>query len=272
MARGIAPYDDRSEPLGLSRSSWAWESRLADFDNDGVLEAMQATGFLKGSIDRWAELQELAMGNDDLLSHPGVWPRLRSGDDLSGHERDPFLVRSAGGRYVDIGAEIGVSGEEVSRGIATADIDGDGDLDFAVANQWEPSFLFRNDSDGANAFLGLHVLVPPVGAEDPENGSMVRAGHPGADTPGFPAIGAQAVVRLPGGRRLVAQVDGGTGHSGKRSPDLHFGLGAHGTPTRVPVELTWRDRTGVVHRATYELAPGWHTIVLGSSNGEEASL
>jgi hypothetical protein len=269
MQRGIAPYDDRSEPLGLSRSSWAWESRLADFDNDGVLEAMQATGFLKGTVNRWAELQELAMGNDDLLSHPAVWPLLRSGDGLSGHERDPFLVRSASGRYADIGVELGVSGEEVSRGIATADVDGDGDLDLAVANQWEPSFLFRNDARGGNGFLGLHLLLPPAGTADPA--FAVRSGHPGADTPGYPAIGAEARVHLSDGRRLVAQVDGGTGHSGKRSPDLLFGLGPHAAGP-VMVELTWRDRTGAVHRTRCDLAPGWHTVVLGTPIGEEAAL
>src|SRR5207237_451123 len=30
MRRGIAPYIDRSESLGLSRSSWGWDCRLAD--------------------------------------------------------------------------------------------------------------------------------------------------------------------------------------------------------------------------------------------------
>ncbi len=40
-----------------------------------------------------------------------------------------------------------------------------------------------------------------------------------------PAIGAAATVFLPDGRRMTAQVDGGNGHSGKRSQDLHFGLG-----------------------------------------------
>jgi hypothetical protein len=44
----------------------------------------------------------------------------------------------------------------VTRGIALADVDGDGRLDFAVANQWEPSFLFHNTAPNPGAFLGLH--------------------------------------------------------------------------------------------------------------------
>src|SRR5262249_36759765 len=52
MRAGVAPYIDRSESLGLARSDWAWDAKLADFDNDGVLEALQATGFVRGTVSR----------------------------------------------------------------------------------------------------------------------------------------------------------------------------------------------------------------------------
>jgi hypothetical protein len=80
------------------------------------------------------------------------------------------------------------------------------------------------------------------------------------------AISAAATVHLPDGRRLVAQVDGGNGHSGKRSPDLHFGLGrlaARDALTPLPVDLAWRGRDGAVHRETLRLAPGRYTLLLG---------
>ena len=83
MARGIAPYVDRSEPLGVSRSGWGWDARLADFDNDGTLEALQAIGFLRGNVNRWPELHEIAMGNDDLLSKPANNPFSPFEADLS---------------------------------------------------------------------------------------------------------------------------------------------------------------------------------------------
>ena len=182
----------------------AWDARLADFDNDGVLEAMQACGFIKGKINRWPELQALGTSNDQIVHNPRFWPSFQPGADLSGHDANPFFVRGADGRYHDIAPELGLAEPMVSRGIAIADVDGDGRLDFVTANQWGPSYLFRNESPGAGAFLGLR---------------LVRAN-------GSPAIGAVARVSLPDGRRLVAQVDGGNGHSGRRSPDIHFGLGA----------------------------------------------
>ena len=267
MSEGVAPYVDRSEPLGLSRSGWSWDVRLGDFDNRGLLEAVQATGFIKGKVYRWPELQELAMGNDELLSRPGSWPRFHADDDLSGGTHNPFFVRARDGRYYDIAPELGLDQSMVSRGIATADVDGDGRLDFAVANQWETSYFFHNDSPDAGAFLGLHLLLPLRRGE--AQTTKARVGHPGADTPGRPAIGAAATVQLPDGRRLVAQVDGGNGHSGKRSPDLHFGLGDLPAEAKVLVGLSWRDPAGRRHQEQLRLSPGWHTVMLAWPQAEE---
>lgn len=274
MKHGLAPYVDRSEQLGLSRSGWGWEARLADFDNDGVLEAVQATGFVKGDVNRWPELHELAMGNDELLSRSNIWPSFQPGDDLSGHQHNPFFVRGPDGRYYDLAPELHLDAPQVSRGIATADVDGDGDLDFAVANQWEPSTFYRNECPDCGAFLGLHLLLPLVG--DPrseadrtgegETKTSSYIGHPTPDTPGRPAIGATATVHHPDGRLLVAQVDGGNGHSGARSPDLHFGLGKIAPEAKLQVELRWRDSNGYVHQETWQLSPGWHTLLLGQRN------
>ncbi len=48
MRSGVAPFHDESERLGLSRSSWAWDAKIADLDNDGAGEVLQALGFVEG--------------------------------------------------------------------------------------------------------------------------------------------------------------------------------------------------------------------------------
>jgi enediyne biosynthesis protein E4 len=238
MQQGVAPYFDQSETLGLARSGWSWDARLDDFDNDGVPEALQAVGFLRGTVNRWPELHEIAMGNDQLLSNASVWHNFTAGDDLSGHLHNPFYVRGPDGRYYDIAAEMGMAEAHVSRGIAIADVDGDGRLDYAVANQWEDSYFYHNQSPAVGAFLGLRIK---------RNGVAV--------------IGAEASVWLPDGRRMTAQSDGGSGHSGKRSPDIHFGLGKISKQSLLRVQIRWRDELGV-HQRQYALTPAWHTVDL----------
>jgi hypothetical protein len=243
LREGIAPYHDASEDLGLSRSGWGWDARFADFDNDGVPEAIQAIGFARGTKNRWPELHELAMGNDNNMLHPAAWPHFEPGDDLSGHLHNPFFVRAKDGRYYDLAEEVGMADSFISRGLALADVDGDGDLDLAVANQWDRSWFYRNDAHHPGTSLGLDLRLPA--------GSGTR-----------PAVGAAATVYLPDGTRRIAQVDGGSGHSGKRAPLLHFGLGAAGARQPLKVDVRWRDGQGRVRSATYRLTPGRHTLLL----------
>lgn len=99
------------------------------------------------------ELQELDFYNDELISNPWGWPRFGSDDDLSGKQHNPFFVRTSDGRYYDIAGDIGLTQEYVTRGIATGDVDGDGDLDFAIAKQWEESWFFRNEFSNTNSAL-----------------------------------------------------------------------------------------------------------------------
>jgi enediyne biosynthesis protein E4 len=258
MQSGTAPYQERSESLGLARSGWSWDVRFGDFDNDGVPEIIQATGFVKGSVNRWPELQELAMGNDLMLRYPSHWPRFVPGDDLSGNDQDRFYVRSRSGRYFDLGSKVGLSEPFMTRGVAVADVDGDGRLDFVLANQWADSFFFHNVSQSIGGFLGVHLLLPVLPTR-----TLILDGHNRDQVRASPAFGARVTVFLPDGRRLVKQVDGGNGHSGKSSPDLHFGLGALGHQ-ELRVAFDWRNRQGKIQHQEALLAPGWHTVILGS--------
>lgn len=261
IRQGKAPYVQASEKLGVSRSGWGWDARMDDFDNEGKFEIVQATGFIKGKVNRWPELQSLGTSNDSLISNPRLWPSFRPGDDVSGQNTTAFFVEGSDHRYHNVAAEIGIASELMGRGIAVADVDGDGRLDFIIASQWGDSYLYHNESSGAGAFLGLHLLIP---VKNGPSAFQVRPGHPGEDLYGRPAFGATATVELPNGRKLYAQVDGGSGHSGKRSPDLHFGLGQISPDTTLKVNLAWRNGSGKVEHRTVWLKPGWNTIELGS--------
>ena len=91
MAKGRAPYVEAGEGLGLAHTGWAWDAKLEDFDNDGTLEAVQTTGFLKGTTSRWPEMQEMVITNDRLSHSPNAWPVLGPGDDIARQQPQPFL-------------------------------------------------------------------------------------------------------------------------------------------------------------------------------------
>jgi len=141
-------------------------------------------------------------------------------------------------------------------------------LDFAAANQWRPSYFYRNESADAGAFLGLRLRLPAAGGAAGPTRVCRGVSAPGLAT--RPAVGAQVSLAVGGGRLLVAQVDGGNGHSGKRSPDVHFGLGRHPPAREWAVELRWRDSEGRPRRQRLRLpGDGWYTVVLGR---EEAAI
>ncbi|MFD8530231.1 FG-GAP repeat domain-containing protein [Streptosporangium canum] len=292
LHEGQAPYDDRGEDLGLSRTGWSWDVKAADFDNDGTDEIMHATGSVRGA------------------------------NGLSGGGTNSFFVRGPGGRYVDVARRAGVGGDTVSRSFAVGDVDDDGRLDFAVANQWAASVLYRNNGVTA-PFVGLRLRLPagscgtatapPPSAPNapsahhlvsplstlisplPARPPLVRSRltlsalvgpapsgsgpppsrppliRPTAPGPAWtrPAIGATATVRLPGGSTLSRQLYPANGHNGVSAPELLFGLGGDAPGGPLPVELSWRDACGVLRTASVSVRPGWHRILLADGRASE---
>lgn len=231
---------------------------MADFDNSGQLTVVQTTGFVKGHINRWNWLQELAMANDLMLAEPHMWPNAEPGDDIAGSSPFAFWVREDNGRYVDLAPDLGMTDTTPSRGVAVADVNADGSQDFAVARQWGPPAYFRNTKPADGNFLGLRLHRPVAGAT------------PGATGPiGTPAYGALVKIVTKSGRTQVAQLDGGGGHSGKRSFDIFFGLGDEANQP-VSAEICWRDLNGTMHKQTLDLSPGWHDFMLTSQAQEVA--
>jgi hypothetical protein len=251
---GEAPFEDVSGADGTAWSGWSWDAKYADFANSGELDLTVTNGFVKGGTNRWPQLQELAMANDSLVSNPYFWPNATAGDDLAGNETLRFFVKGADGRYTDLAPELGLAVPIPTRGVATGDTDGDGRLDFAVARQYGEPVYYHNEAPDPGGYLNLN-LTREQGAVEGE-----------APAPGSPATGTQVTVTTADGKKYVQKVDGGSGHGGKRSTEVHIGLGDAGGPLQVRLE--WRDRDGQVHKQDLELSQGRHAYVLGESATE----
>ena len=264
MSAGIAPWVDRADDVGVAHSAWAWDTRFEDFDNDGVLELVQATGLVKGTVNRWPDLAQVGGGNDVFVKYQANWPKFLEGSEVDGSYPNPFWALGSDGRYVELSSTVFPGLIPATRGIAVADVDGDGVPEMVYANFWEDSTYIKNQS-ASGSFLGLHLLLPVKdgdGAVKPPTATRVHDGHP-SWREGTPAIGAFVEAETSDGRRLIRQVDGGNGHSGQRSPDVRFGLG-RASAAAIPVHITWRDFHGALHHEALSLAPGYHTVVLAA--------
>jgi hypothetical protein len=249
LDQGTAPYDNKAAEMNMAWTGWGWDAKIADFDNSGFPAVVQTDGFVKGSISRWNWLQELAMSNDLMLENPDMWPKAEPGDDIAGGQTLAFWVRRGDGSYANVSSQLGLAVPIPTRGVAVADTNGDGGQDFAVARQWGPPAFYRNDNKGNGNFLGLRLFRPAVN------------GDPGIV--GSPAYGAQVKITTADGHTQIAQLDGGGGHSGKRSFDVFFGLGNAGSQP-VSAEVCWRDLQGHMHIQTIKITNGWHDLMLTS--------
>lgn len=257
-ADNVPVFRPGAESLGLARTAFSWDNKIADLNNDGRAELLQATGFVRGAVNRWPEIQELALSNDAVIADPAVWPDLNDAD-ISGEAPRVVLTQTKDGRYANVGEASGLNDAGVMRGIAVADMDADGDLDWVEANQWADARLVVNDCTKCGDFVGLRILR----GDGPSSGSPkvidgLRVPH---ELGAVAAIGASVTVITAGGATFKSYVDGGNGHGGQSSTDIHLGTGPDQSgPNKVT--LTWRDTTGNLHSAEVEVGRGWHTVVL----------
>jgi hypothetical protein len=264
LSRGIAPFQQEAVKYGMAWTGWSWDVKMGDFLNNGELSVLQTDGFVKGDIDRWPWLQEMAMTNDDLLSNPAMWPNVQPGDDVAGRQSMAFYARKPDGKYVDISSQIGTAVRTPTRGLATADTTGTGALDFAIARQWGPPAFYANSSPHRGNYLDLRLYRPATGGA----ATGPSAARTGITNTGTPAYGATATVTTPNGT-AISQLDGGSGHGGFRSFEVHFGLGSYSGPATV--DLRWRDVNGQLHQQKLQLTPGVHSLVLTDTAKEASS-
>ena len=202
-------YETHSLFRGLDKGLFAYATSEAGIG----FATLPFVGFGAAFVDVDNDAQlDIAVANGHIMDNA---PEVRSGATYA--QRNLLFRNSSGRRFTEIGrsAGPGFALEKVSRSLATADVDNDGDVDLLISNNGQTADLLRNDGGkGGNA-----VLVRVVGVASNRDG-----------------IGTQ--LRLTAaGRTQLREVRAGSSYLGQNDLRQHIGIGS---ATRIDsLEVRW---------------------------------
>ncbi len=184
---GKAFFSDRNKDFGLaepSRGNVGFGTDFFDFDNDGDLDLIIAHGHVIMHAKETGKTSHFRQ-RDQLLENDG-----------SGHFR--LLEPKEAGSYFDW--------PNVTRGLATGDLDFDGDLDVVISARDEHPILLRNNLRELRNEEANSILLKLEGTSCNKD-----------------AVGALVAVEA-GGRRQIEEVRCGSSYQSRNDLRLHFGL------------------------------------------------
>lgn len=149
-------FSDVTASAGLRASGWATSAAFFDYDNDGDLDLLILRYM------QWRFDVDYRCGLETSYGRTYCHP------DLFAPQTDLLYRNNGDGTFTDVSEISGVA-EHPGKGLgaAFADYDGDGRLDFAVANDSFPQFLFRNQGNGvfSEEALSAGIAYDDDGAE-----------------------------------------------------------------------------------------------------------
>lgn len=149
---GNGRFTDVTEKAGVRGSGWSTSAAWVDLDGDGFLDLIVLRYLNWDFDDIWCGERKEGYR---AYCHPDYFKPI-----------SPLVYHNNGnGTFTEIAQKVGLSKPGKGLGIAMADYDHDGHIDFFVANDSVPEFLYHNKGDGTFEEVGL-----PSGAAVDQDG------------------------------------------------------------------------------------------------------
>lgn len=139
---------------GLEATEWSWATTFSDVDLDGYEDLIVATGFTNDYQDMDTQIamydadMENTRGGGDILQYP----RLELANKIFRNNGDLT--------FSDKSNEWGFDNEDISMGMALADLDNDGDQDVIFNRLDDEATLYENRSNNARIAIRLKGISP----------------------------------------------------------------------------------------------------------------
>ncbi|CAN5395154.1 VCBS repeat-containing protein [soil metagenome] len=139
---------------GLEASEWSWATSFIDIDLDGYEDLIVTNGFPNDYQDMDTQI---AMFEYDSGLTPGTgdvmdYPRLKTQNKIFRNNGDLT--------FSDVSDEWGFNSEDVSHGMALADLNNNGLLDVIINHMDEPASVFENRSKAPRIAVRLRGNTP----------------------------------------------------------------------------------------------------------------
>lgn len=219
-------FVDQAPQKGIQDCDWAWGAKFVDMNNDGFSDLYVSNGFATSETqqtnkDYWYFLGILSSAPRSLSMEANQWPNMTK-FNLSGYERDCFFINDKKNNFFDAAEFFNLDSEKLNgRGVASLDIQSNGNMGLVVTNQKNKTYLFQSQQKNKNSWIGFKL----VGTRSNRD-----------------AVGAKVKVYLNGSAGLpeflIQEVAPYNGYVSQSDSRLHFGLGESQKDT-VSADVIW---------------------------------
>ncbi|RMA64939.1 VCBS repeat-containing protein [Ulvibacter antarcticus] len=216
---GNNTFSEIGQLSGTAKTDWSWAPLFFDMDHDGYKDLFVTNGIKENFLYRDINVDaKKKYGKDKGLKLEEFLDVVPS--DIS---ENIFYHNKNGVKFENKSGEWAVPSMYNSNGVATADFDNDGDLDFVVNNMDSSAILY--ESTASNQSKGNSIKIQLTGK-----------------APNTRAIGAKIKVKSDLGEQ-IHELYTSRGYLSSVDTPVVFGLG---NDTSATVDITWPDGTSTL--------------------------